>query len=60
MTSQWMQKKVFDTVEHPFIKKKNGGGVFLAKTEIEGNLFHPILFFAAPSSFQEFSSLTRD
>lgn len=26
MTSQWMQKKVFDTVEHPFIKKKNGGG----------------------------------
>ena len=57
-----MQKKVFDTVDHPFIKKKNGGGgaVFLAKAGIEGNLFHPILFFAAPSSFRELSSLTRD
>lgn len=31
MTSQWMQKKVFDTVEHPFIKKKNGGGYFWQK-----------------------------
>ena len=50
--SQQMQKKVFDTIDHPFIKKKNGGGnYFWQKQEQKETFSIQFYFLLHPAAF---------
>ena len=49
--SQQMQKKVFDTIDHPFIKKKNGGGTIFGKSRNRKKPFPSDFFLLHPAAF---------